>query len=256
MSQDTRPAELDSASPGDSWADFRIELMHDRLRLLRELCDGHVPITLNLPDGTAVPSALWAVDGSAQRLSFSTDTDRSALARLVEANEAVAVAYLDSVKLQFDLAGVVLVHGTDHSALHSRMPAAIYRFQRRNTYRVRGGAHVDAVARLRHPGMPDMRLALRVLDVSSGGCALWLPSDVPPLPAGTELHGVQIELDEQTVFVASAVLQHITAVGNGERMAAGARVGCSWKRLPPDAERLLQRWIDRAQQKSRRLPAA
>ena len=28
--------------------------------------------------------------------------------------------------------------------------------------------------------MPDMQLELRVLDVSIGGCALWLPHDLPP----------------------------------------------------------------------------
>jgi flagellar brake protein len=161
MPLDTRPAELDATGQPDPWADFRVAQLHDRLRLLRQLCDGHVPVMLNLPDGSALPSALWAVDGSGQRLTFSTDTDRQGLERLVEANEAVAVAYLDHIKLQFDASGLVLVHSGEHSALHCRLPAEIYRFQRRNAYRVRRGASMDAVARLRHPGMPEMQLSLR-----------------------------------------------------------------------------------------------
>jgi c-di-GMP-binding flagellar brake protein YcgR len=163
------------------------------------------------------------------------------------------VAYLENIKLQFDLDGLVLVQGASHRALQSRLPAEIYRFQRRNAYRVRSSARADAVARFRHPAMPEMRLALRVLDVSIGGCALWLPSDVPPLPAGTRLGEVQMDLDAETRFSSPATLQHVTAVGSGERIDDGVRIGCEWKALPGASERVLQRWIDRAQQRQRLL---
>jgi c-di-GMP-binding flagellar brake protein YcgR len=46
-----------------------------------------------------------------------------------------------------------------------------------------------------------MQLALRVLDVSIGGCALLLPADVPALEPGVTLQGVEIELDADTRFV-------------------------------------------------------
>ena len=47
----------------------------------------------------------------------------------------------------------------------------------------------DAVAAIRAAfrtaAGPDMQLALRIVDISISGCALLLPSDVPPLTPGT-----------------------------------------------------------------------
>jgi c-di-GMP-binding flagellar brake protein YcgR len=93
-----------------------------------------------------------------------------------------------------------------------------------------------------------MRLCLRVLDVSIGGCALWLPADVPPLQAGTLVAEVLLDLDTDTRLTATMTLQHVSAQGAapGER---GVRVGCEWRALSPASERLLQRWIDRTQRR-------
>jgi c-di-GMP-binding flagellar brake protein YcgR len=255
-------------APGkDPWADFRITHLADCLHLLQALRDGQVPVVLNLPDGTALPTALWSVDGAAQRLAFSADTDLGGLDRLVACNEATAVAYLEKVKLQFDLQGFVLVHGEHARALHSQLPREIYRFQRRNAFRVRSSGRTDPVARFRHPSLPEMTLALRMLDLSMGGCALWLPGDVPPLQAGTQLGELQVELDAETRFGAPALLQHISALGGGgpaseagpdggpPALHHGVRIGCEWLALPGSAERVLQRWIDRAQQRQRLLTA-
>jgi flagellar brake protein len=239
-------------APGtDPWGPYRVDNLQERLALLRELSAGPVPIVLNLPDGSAVNTVLWAVEPERQRLTFSAETHPEALDRLVEADEALAVAYLASVKLQFDLQDLVVVHGNGHKALHARLPDTLYRFQRRNAYRVRNIQRSDAVVRLRHPSMPDMLLTLRLLDVSIGGCALWLPADVPLLPAGTELGDVLVQLDAETRFHAATTLQHVTAVGSGERLAEGVRIGCEWHALGGTAQRVLQRWIDRAQQRQR-----
>jgi hypothetical protein len=100
-----------------------------------------------------------------------------------------------------------------------------------------------------------------MLDVSIGGCALWLPADVPPLQAGTRLGELQVELDAATRFSAPATLQHISSLGSGspapesahDAAPGGVRIGCEWQALPGSAERVLQRWIDRAQQRQRML---
>ncbi len=253
MFQDTRPADLDPQGGPDPWAEFRVGQPQERLRLLRELRDGSVPIILNAPDGTALTTQLWAVDTAQERLNFSTDGMQAQLPRLIEADEAVAVAYLQSVKLQFDLSGLMLVHGARTSALQCALPREIYRFQRRNAYRVRPPERHSPTARLRHPSLPEMALALRVIDVSIGGCALWLPHDVPPLQAGTRLGEVRIELDAETRFACPVTLQHVSAIGHGAQAGQGARLGCEWQNLPGSAERVLQRWIDRTQQQRRRL---
>jgi flagellar brake protein len=176
------------------------------------------------------------------------------LPTLVDADEAVAVAYLESVKLQFDLQDFMLVHGHNSCALQCRLPDEIYRFQRRNAYRVRTRESHGPRAGFRHPSMPEMHVELRVLDVSIGGCALWLPPDVPLLQAGTVLADVRLELDADTRFTSAVRLQHVSAQGAfhgspGGNGTQGVRVGCEWRNLPSPSERVLQRWIDRTQRR-------
>ncbi|MDP1648078.1 MAG: PilZ domain-containing protein, partial [Rubrivivax sp.] len=117
----------------------------------------------------------------------------------------------DSVKLQFDLHGLVLVRGATASALQCGLPGEVYRFQRRSAYRVRPLAHPLPVAHFRHPTQPGRVLALRIIDLSMGGCALWLPDDVPPLQAGTRFGEMRCELDTETRFTATATVQHVSA---------------------------------------------
>jgi len=49
MFQDTRPAALGPEGSLDPGADFRVEDGAELLRLLRQLCDGSVPVTLSAP---------------------------------------------------------------------------------------------------------------------------------------------------------------------------------------------------------------
>ena len=175
--------------------------------------------------------------------------------RLVQADEAVAVAYMDSVKLQFDLQGLMLVRGAKSCALQCGLPRDIYRFQRRNAYRVRPAESQAPTANFRHPAIPDMPLSLRVLDLSIGGCALWRPQNVPPLQAGTSLGEVTVALDCETRCAVGLSLQHVTALGrsgdNGGSGDSGVRLGCEWQRLGGNAARVLQRWIDQTQKRRR-----
>lgn len=259
MFQDTRPAALDGHGQSDAWQDFRVSHPQERLALLRQLRDSSVPVYLSTPKGCNLGISLWSVDGDGGRLHFSADAQLPQLSALVEADEVMAVAYLDSVKLQFDLDGLVLVRGRDSCTLQAAVPREIYRFQRRVAYRVRTVERHAPRAHFAHPALPDMRLALRVLDASIGGCALWQPADVPPLQPGTLVGQAVLELDQDTRFGAGLTLQHVTAQGGGEADTAergghhGVRVGCEWHGLSSAAERTLQRWIDQAQKRRRML---
>ena len=249
MFQDTRPAALGADHPQD-WADFRVDSPTEIRSLLRQLRDGNTPLVLSAPDGATVVAELWSFDSDQQRVNLTGDDNNPALQGLVDADEAVAVAYLDNVKLQFDLQDLLLVRGPRSCALQARCPQVVYRFQRRSAYRVRTLERHSPSARLRHPALPDMRLDLRVLDVSIGGCALFLPADVPPLEPGLTLQGVQVELDADTRFTATLQIQHISSIN---LQAQGLRIGCEWHALERESERALQRYIDQTQKRRRLL---
>ncbi len=228
--------------------DFRISVRPELLAMLKRLADGNVLVNLNGSDGTVYTTTLWSIDATRNVLSFTAD-DTSQVQDLIDAEDAVAVAYLDSVKLQFDAQGLVLVHGNS-CVLTCAMPREMFRFQRRHAYRVRPLLRATPTANMRHPMIPDMQLALRVLDLSIGGCALFLPDDVPPLQPGVLLNGVQLDLDVDTRIVTSLRLQHVTAINPDSR---GVRLGCEIACPTSEVTRNLQRFIDQTQKRQRLL---
>ena len=250
MQPDTRPAPLDAEGSAAAWADFRVDDPAELLRLLKQLRDGCVPVNLSGPQGHALTSQLWSLDETHGQMNFSADASSLHLQRLAQGDEAVAVAYLHNVKLQFDLRDLVLVHGEKTCALRARVPSQVYRFQRRGSYRVRTLERHAPNVRLRHPSMPDMQLRLRIVDLSAGGCALALPDDVPMLQPGSRLQDVRVEIDADTAFNATLRLQHVgTLHGSG----VSVRLGCEWFDLDGAAQRALQRYIDHTQQRRRLL---
>ena len=255
MFADTQPAELDAAGGLDPWSPFRVTPAEARTQLLRKLRDHALPVMLHSPGRAAVTTAIWSLDPMQRRLSFNAHADAAQLARLVEADDVVALAYDEAVKLQFPVHGLMLVHGGAASALQCAWPDELYRFQRRSAYRVRAPEHQVPLAHLGHPADPERVLALRIIDLCIGGCALWLPPDEPPLQAGAQLGQIRFELGPEIRFTAAATLKHATSMAGkpGSPASGGMRLGCEWRLLDGSAERALQRWIDQAQRRSRLL---
>lgn len=249
MFLDTQPAALGTDGNADAWSEFRVDNPVEAQSLLRKLRDGSVPVNLAASDGTSYTTTLWSFDAAQRRISFSADEHHTQLQALVDADEVAAVAYLDSVKLQFDVHDLVLVRGRQSCALQGELPQTVYRFQRRSAYRVRTLERGSPTAHLRHPAIPDMRLALRVLDVSIGGCALLLPADVPLLQPGTCIEGVRVDLDADTRFEVAIQLHHVSSVNS----TGHVRLGCEWLRLGGGAQRALQLYIDQTQKRQRLL---
>ncbi len=229
-------------------SEFRLTSPIEIAALLQRMCDDNVTLNLNAPDGSACSVQLWTVDKGRRAISFSANADDPQLQAVLQGDEAVVVCYLDNVKLQFDVQDLVLVRSGMASALKCDMPREMFRFQRRETFRVRPVLRTSPVAKLRHPMIPDMLLSLRILDVSIGGCALFLPDDVPPLNPGVTLNGVVLELDPNTTLQTSLRLQHVSSINADAR---GVRLGCEMIDPPRDSLRHLQNYIDQTQKKRR-----
>lgn len=246
---ETLPMPLESLSAQNGGLDeFRITAPREIVALLKQFQDGNLLLSLNGSNGALLSTTLWSLDPTRGQLSFSADANAPVTQQLVECDEAVAVGYLDSIKVQFDVQGLVLVRGVGGSAISARLPRELFRFQRRNSFRVRPLLRSSPVARVRHPAIAEMQLALRVIDVSIGGCALFLPDDVPAIQPGSVMNQVQLDLDADTRVLANLRLQHASVLGPE---AKGARLGCEFVRLGSDGERALQRFIDQTQKRRR-----
>lgn len=250
MFLDTQPVDLGDDADDPSLEPFRVRAACEVRALLKQLHDGNVLINLNASDGTSYTTTIWALDGTRGVMSLSADTADPRLQQLIDAEEVMVVGYLESIKLQFELESLMLVHGGRSSALQAPWPQQMYRFQRRGSYRVRPVGRGTPVARFVHPQRPELTVALRIIDVSLGGCALALPADGPALRPGIEIPAVTLELDSDTRFVTTLRLHHVTAINPG---ADGVRLGCGMVDLAADAERMLQRYIDNTQKRRRML---
>lgn len=249
MAQDTLPMPLESLSAAAGGLDeFRITSPREVTAMLKQFQDGNVLLNLNGSNGAMLATTLWSLDPARGQLSFSADVSAPVTHQLVECEEAIAVGYLDNIKVQFDLQGLVLVRGAGGSAIGARLPRELFRFQRRNAFRVRPLLRSSPLARVRHPAIAEMQLALRVIDVSIGGCALFLPDDVPTMQAGMVMNQVQIDLDADTRLHTNLRLQHVSALNPESR---GVRLGCEFVNPGADMQRLLQRFIDQTQKRRR-----
>jgi c-di-GMP-binding flagellar brake protein YcgR len=221
--------------------------------LLDQLIARHVPLTLATPDGVNYTTHLVSSDHSARRIGFAASNRDMRLRSLVDTDEALAVAYLDQVRLQFDLGGLMLVHGAKDSVLQAEWPVRMYRFQRRDSYRVRPLDHQKPVAHLIHPTDALDALSLRVVDLSLGGLALQLPPDVEAIQPGARLDPVEVDLDALTRLNVALRVVHVSVLDGGGN---GTRLGCEWLRMSGEGARVLQRYIDLTQKRQRLLMAS
>jgi c-di-GMP-binding flagellar brake protein YcgR len=249
MTSVTLPMPLDGPASG-RFDEFRLRSPIEVRALLARLVEANVLLHLTAPDGAVYTTTLWALDAQRGVVSFAADAASPQLQRVLAADEITVVGYIDSVKLQFDLQGAMLVNGPRASAVSAPIPRELYRFQRRASFRIKPLARSAASASFGHPGVPDLTLSLRVLDVSIGGLALVLPDELPPITPGSQLRDVAVELDADTRIEAGLVLSHVTAINPDSQ---GARLGCAWSGLASAAERALQLFIDQTQKRKRLL---
>jgi c-di-GMP-binding flagellar brake protein YcgR len=252
MNMETLPMPLDAMDGASArgLSEFRVDSPAEVNAFLRQIVAGNVLVQLISPEGGHYNTTLWTADAARRVLSFAAQANDPGLQRLLESQEAVAVCYLDLVKLQWDLHDLMLVHGAQESALQARLPHLLYRFQRRNSFRVKPLGSPAPAARLHHPAWPGLELSLRVLDISVGGVALFLPEDAAAIEPGTRIEGTRLELDVDTTLVVTLAVQHVTQLHSESR---GVRLGCRFARLAGDAERLLQRFVDQTQKRQRLL---
>jgi c-di-GMP-binding flagellar brake protein YcgR len=246
---ETRPAPLDNMTGDDNeLEEFRVSSPRDIAVILKQLLDGSILLNLNAGNGSVLTSAIWTIDSARGTIGFNADPRDPALKALVQSDEVVVVGYVDNVKLQFDVHDLSLVHGNRASVLTCPFPREMYRFQRRNAFRVRPLMRSAPVARLRHPDMPEMEFELRIIDISMGGCGLFLPNDVPLMNAGTLIGDVRFELDSDTRLDVSMRLKHVTPI---KAESGGVRLGFEFVRIGGDAVRTLQRFIDLTQKRAK-----
>jgi c-di-GMP-binding flagellar brake protein YcgR len=246
----TNPGPLDALTGNHAGlAEFRVAEPREVVSMLRALCDGNVPVNLNASDGSVYTTTLWMIDAERGQIGFIAEAADARMQAILECDEAVVVGYLNNVKVQFEVANLVLVRGSRAAVLSCAAPRQVFRFQRRNAFRVRPLMRSAPTARLVLDEQ-GTELALRIVDVSIGGCAAFLPDDVAPPQPGLRVQRAEVDLDADTRFKVDMRLQHVTLT---HAEARGVRLGFEFLRASGDSLRALQRFIDQTQKRGKLL---
>lgn len=240
------PLAVESNAPEE----LRVESRQEITGYLQELHREQSRVLLSSPDGHALQSRICALSPEADLLGFEIGIDPEGQSeQLVREGEITGVAFIGSIKLQFELESPVIVLGEHGAVLRSALPTKLYRFQRRQAFRVQPLS--SAYPRVLWPQKDGSHAAARVCDVSVGGVGLQL---LPAHELGGvgELHeSLTLELDRTTQLPIKLCVQHIE-LGHLDGQPH-RHVGCAFTELEPNVARALQVYVDQTQKRRRLL---
>ena len=230
--------------------ELRVTAAAEVAAYLAQLQRENAGVQLSGPQGQNLSSRIVALDPAADVIGLEIGTDPDGISQaLVAEGEITAVAYIGAIKLQFELEAPVLVSGEQGAVLRSTLPTRLYRFQRRQSFRVQPAG--SAYPRVIIPGGAQPGRALRVLDISIGGLALALPPDFTPLPPGQVADGLVLELDRITALRITLLPHHASPIAGDT--GGMLQLGCAFVDLDATAARALQVYVDQTQKRRRLL---
>ncbi|MBV8034381.1 flagellar brake protein [Roseateles sp.] len=202
------------------------------------------------PQGQSLSSRIVALDADADLIGLEIGADPEGISQaLVAQGEITAIAYVSTIKLQFEVEASVLVSGEQGAVLRGTLPTRLYRFQRRQSFRVQPAG--SAYPRVIVPDGAEHGRALRVLDISVGGLALALPPDFTALAPGHAAEGLTLELDRISALRITLLPHHASPIsGDASGML---QLGCAFVELDAHAARSLQVYVDQTQKRRRLL---
>lgn len=240
-------------APEAASEEFRVAASAEVAGYLQQLQAEGATVLLNGPPGQSLASHIGTLDVDGNVLGLDIGADPEGISQaLVASGEITAVAYLGAIKLQFELDDAVLVSGEQGAVLRSSLPERLYRFQRRQSFRVQPAGSV--YPRVVLPGGEATGRALRVLDISIGGLALALPADANterPLPVGQVAENLVLELDRITALRIELLPHHASPIAGDPQ--GTLQLGCSFMELDAAAGRALQVYVDQTQKRRRLL---
>jgi len=182
------------------------------------------------------------VDAERETVSLECAGDGDVQRSIAVAADIVVVAFLDSTKIQFTLAGAKPVDHQGRVALRLRLPHRVLRIQRRGAPRRNPSGDRPAICRIPVPGSADQYEPARVLDISFGGVAVLATPRLFHLARDQVVGPCHLDLPELGQIGVSLRVRYMEAWPSE---VAGRRCGCEFVELGDGARRSLQRYLER-----------
>ncbi|MEZ5661355.1 MAG: flagellar regulator YcgR PilZN domain-containing protein [Burkholderiaceae bacterium] len=181
-------------------------------------------------------------------------TDEGRIAELTRRGHCTAISLAQGVKFQFSMAIEKIDRQGDTISARCRLPAVVYRIQRRDAFRVRPPAGYGAAVVLRDPDGAEQRIELD--DISATGISFTVQSDPARWHIGRQFEHSRLYLGMYPPIPCTVAISGIITPGVSPALetAPGYHVGCELRHMSGEAERNLQRFITDVQRASRKLP--
>ncbi len=191
--------------------------------------------------GFAVGNVL-DVDAARETVLLDCAGDSDVQRSIALAGDIVVVAFLDSTKIQFTLAGAEPVDHQGRAVFRLRLPRRVLCIQRRSAPRRNPPGGRPAICRVPVPGSADQYEPAQVLDISLGGLAVLATPRLFDLASDRVVGPCHLDLPELGQI---GVLLRVRYLEAWPSEVGGRRCGCEFVDLGDGARRCLQRYLDR-----------
>lgn len=210
------------------------------MQKLRQLGKKNSLITLHFGEQSML-STVVDVLSDKNLLVLDYGGDEKLNQQLLKNNRAVIKASYDGITAQFTITNIRKARLQGKSSFACPLPENLLWVQRREFYRVRIPLSERVTCELIHND--EHRTEYPVLDISTGGIALFDKNDELELEPGNSFYNCKLTLGEHdTALINLEVRNHIPV--NPNEPSEGTRCGCAFVNLTGDFEVSVQKFIN------------
>jgi c-di-GMP-binding flagellar brake protein YcgR len=218
------------------------------MQKLRQLGKKHSLITLHF-NNQSMLSTIVDVLSDKNLLVLDYGGNEELNKKLIKHNRAIVKTDYDGIKSQFTITDIRKARLQGKSSFACTLPESVLWVQRREFYRVRIPLSEKVTCELIHSD--DNRTEYPVIDISTGGIALFDKNNELELEPGNIFHNCKLNLGEYgSAIINLEIRNHI--LKNPHEESEGTRCGCAFLNLAGDFEASVQRFINLVDQQQNR----
>ena len=210
------------------------------MQKLRQLGKKHSLITLHFGESTMLSTVVDVLsDKNLLVLDYGGNEEMNE--KLLKHNRAIVKTDYDGIQAQFTIKDIRKARLQGKPSFACPLPEDVLWVQRREYYRVRIPLSEVVTCELIHGD--NNRTEYPVLDISTGGIALFDKDDELELEPGNIFHNCKLTLgDHSSAYINLEIRNHI--LKNPNNPEEGTRCGCAFINLTGDFEANVQKFIN------------
>lgn len=232
------------AEYGQYFLDSRPEITY----YLKQLVQRGKLLTVHINEGDFFfLSTLLAVEEETGQIMLDPASDEALNTHAAAARKLTLTSSLNQVKLQFQLAHLIVLRNQGQRVLVAPIPEHMLRLQRREYFRLQPPKAAPLHCRVE---LPDAGNGLQiaqweVADISAGGISLIAPTDqYPACQPGTLFMNCRLEIPDDGVVLMNMRV-HKAVEFSTEHNQHQLRLGCEFVNVPASRLAIVERYISR-----------